>query len=232
MSRGSERPAAGPIDLSMPLSAATAVFPGDTPLSREVLMDHARGDHLTLSTLRSTVHLGTHLDAPSHYGGTQTIESIPLERTCGECLVVAIEGEVAHRRVSEANLAGPLAALGFAGDSPLPPRLLIATGTFPDPTRWSDDFAGLDPALLERLARRGVGLVGIDTPSVDQADSKDLPAHAQCLAMDLLILEGLRLGHVAPGRYTLLCLPLRLEGFDASPVRAALMPFGEGRPSA
>lgn len=225
MSRREGRAETAPIDVSMALSAATAVFPGDTPLSREVLMDCARGDHLTLSTLRSTVHLGTHLDAPSHYGGTMSIEQVPLGRTCGECLVVASEGEIADRRVSEANLARPLASLGFAGGSPLPPRVLIATGSFPDPTRWTEAFAGLDPALADELADRGVRLVGVDTPSVDPADSKELPAHRRCLARGLLILEGLRLGHVVPGRYTLLCLPLRLEGFDASPVRAALLPM-------
>lgn len=225
MSRGEGRSELEPIDVSTTLSAATAVFPGDTPLSREVLMDGARGDHLTLSTMRSTVHLGTHLDAPTHYGGTASIEQVPLSRTCGECLVVASEGEVSGRRVSAANLVGPLARLGFAAGSSLPPRVLLATGTFPDPTRWTEAFAGLDPALVDELADRGVRLVGVDTPSVDPADSKELPAHRRCLARDLLILEGLRLGHVAAGRYTLLCLPLRLEGFDASPVRAALLPM-------
>lgn len=225
MSRREGRAETAPIDVSMALSAATAVFPGDTPLSREVLMDCARGDHLTLSTLRSTVHLGTHLDAPSHYGGTRTIESIPLERTCGECLVVACGGEVRARRASRANLAPSLESLGVGGAARLPPRVLIATGSFPDPCRWTEDFTALEPELVDHLADRGATLLGVDVPSVDCADSKDLPSHARCLARGVLILEGLRLGHVAPGRYELLCLPLLLEGFDASPVRAALRPL-------
>ena len=56
------------IDISPPLNASLAVWPGDTPLSREVLLDMARGASVTLSTLRATVHLGAHADAPSHYG--------------------------------------------------------------------------------------------------------------------------------------------------------------------
>ena len=209
------------IDISMEMSDRLAVFPGDTPLSREVLLDTARGDHLTLSTLRTTVHAATHLDAPTHYGGDVSIERVPLSRTCGECLVATVAGEIVEGRIEMANLEDSLAALGFDREAPLPERILIATGSFPDPTRWSDSFLGLEPSLVDALADRGVRLVGVDT-----ADSKDLPAHARCLARDVLILEGLRLGEVDPGRYELFCLPLKLAGFDASPVRAALRRLG------
>jgi arylformamidase len=65
--------------------------------------------------------------------------------------------------------------------------------------------------------------VGIDTPSIDPADSKDLPSHAMVAAHDLAILEGVVLDHVEDGVYTLVALPLRLEGADASPVRAVLV---------
>jgi arylformamidase len=100
--------------------------------------------------------------------------------------------------------------------------VLIATNSFPDPERWNADFAGLEPALVDELAGAGVRLVGVDTPSVDLADSKDLPSHARCLAHGMAILEGLVLAGVPDGRYELIALPLRLEGFDASPVRAVL----------
>lgn len=74
------------------------------------------------------------------------------------------------------------------------------------------------------LDGRGVRLVGVDTPSVDRATSKDLPAHAEFLAHDMAIIEGLVLRDVPEGRYHLVALPLRIEGSDASPVRAVLMP--------
>jgi arylformamidase len=66
----------------------------------------------------------------------------------------------------------------------------------------------------------------VDTPSVDFADSKELPNHQVCLRHDVSILEGLRLEGVPEGEYELIALPLRLEGFDASPVRAILRPLG------
>ena len=103
------------------------------------------------------------------------------------------------------------------------PRLLLATGTFSDPEQFNEDFAALDPELVEQLGRQGVRLVGIDTPSVDLFDSKDLPAHRMFLKCDMAILEGLVLRDVPEGEYELIALPLRLVGFDASPVRAVLV---------
>lgn len=206
-------------DISPPIRPGMAVFPGDTPPTREVLLDRARGDPITLSTLRSTVHVGAHADAPSHYGpGAASIEAIPLHHYLGSCVVVAARAR-RGRRVGETDLAGTLTGL-------TEPRVLIRTGTVPDPAVWNDDFAALDPALIDALAARGVHTVGVDTPSVDPADSKTLPAHARCLAHGIAILEGLRLDHVAPGRYELIALPLPLVGFDASPVRAVLRTIG------
>ena len=101
-------------------------------------------------------------------------------------------------------------------------RVLLRTETYPDPNRFVEDFAALAPELVDFLHERGVRLVGIDTPSVDLFDSKDLPAHRRFLVHDMAILEGLVLAGVPPGRYELIALPLRLVGFDASPVRAVL----------
>ncbi len=199
-------------DISPPITPRLAVWPGDTPPSREVLLDMARGDNLTLSTLRATVHLGAHADAPSHYGHpAPSIEARPLDPYLGPCQVVRVD-------------ARPGARIGPAQvpSRPEAPRVLLATGTCPDPERFERDFAALEPALVDRMHERGVRLIGIDTPSVDLFDSKDLPAHRRFLAHDMAILEGLVLRGVPPGVYELIALPLPLAGFDASPVRAVL----------
>jgi arylformamidase len=203
------------IDITPPISPALGVWPGDTPCSREVLCDLARGDSVTLSTLRATVHLGAHADAPSHYGRTgRTIEAQPLDRYIGPCTV--IDAPVPRSaRVGIADLHTTL-------DRITTPRVLIRTGTFPDPHRWNNDFAGLSVELVHALAAKNVLTIGIDTPSVDLIDSKDLPAHNAILRHDIAILEGLALAHVEPGEYDLIAPPLALVGFDASPVRAVL----------
>ncbi len=199
-------------DITPPITPDLKVFPGDTPPSREVLLDMSRGDALTLSTLRATVHLGAHADAPSHYGrDARTIERQPLELYIGPCRVVHVE-------TPRGNLVTPdQLPAGFDTE-----RLLIATGTYPDAASWNDDFAALHPDLVDHLHEGGVRLVGVDTPSVDPADSKDLPAHHRFLANDMAIMEGLVLAGVPDGVYELIALPLPLVGFDASPVRAIL----------
>jgi len=200
-------------DLTPLVSPALAVWPGDTPPRREVLLDRARGDTVTLSTLHATVHLGAHADAPSHYAvDGATIEAVPLETYLGPAQVVRVAAEPGRR----------LPAAVLDGVEIRAPRVLFATGTFPDPNAFREDFAALDPGLVERLHRAGVRLVGVDTPSVDTFDSKDLPAHLACLGHGIAILEGLVLRDVPAGVYELIALPLRLSGFDASPVRAIL----------
>jgi len=200
------------IDISPPISPALAVWPGDTPPSREVLLHLDRGDNVTLSTLRTTVHAGAHADAPSHYGpGGQTIDQRDLSLYLGRCQVVRVRAG-RGTRVGRRHLETPVRA----------PRVLVATGTYADPERFSEDFAALEPGLVDWLAAQGVRLVGVDTPSVDLFDDPLLLAHGRCLANDMAILEHLVLRDVPEGEYELIALPLRLAGFDASPVRAVL----------
>jgi arylformamidase len=199
-------------DITPPITDALEVWPSDTPPSREVLLDMKRGANITLSTLRATVHLGAHADAPSHYGrDAPTIDSRSLEDYLGPCQVIRVDvgratGVLPH------HLPGRIEA----------DRVLIHTGTYPDPTHFNQDFAGLTPELVEFLANQHVRLVGIDTPSVDLFDSKELPTHRSFLKFNIAILEGIVLKDVPEGVYELIALPLRLVGFDASPVRAIL----------
>lgn len=199
-------------DISPPISPDLKVWPGDTPPSREVLLDMKRGANITLSTLRATVHLGAHADGPNHYGtNAPAIDERSLDYYLGPCQVIRTDVKRGER-VAAKHLKQVINQ----------PRVLLATGTFPDPTNWNNDFAAIDPALVDDLHRRGVITIGIDSPSVDLFDSKDLPAHARFLANDMAILEGLILKDVPEGAYELIALPLKLVGFDASPVRAIL----------
>jgi len=199
-------------DITPTVSKSLAVWPGDTPPSREVLCDIARGDNLTLSTLHATVHLGAHADAPSHYGANApAIDERDLTPYLGRTQVVRVDVE-----------RGARVTLAMLGNTITEKRVLIATGTFPDPNTFNENFAAIAPELVDQLHSRGVVLVGIDTPSVDLFSSKDLPSHQRFLANDMAILEGVVLMEVPPGVYELIALPLKLGGFDASPVRAIL----------
>lgn len=203
------------IDITPLVSERLGVWPGDTPPTRQVLCDMRKGDTITLSTLNSTVHLGAHADGPNHYGvDAASIDAQQLDHYLGPCHVLDAPVQ-RDSRVRETDIRGGLANI-------VHPRVLIRTGTFPNPESWNSDFAGLDPTLVDALASHGVRTIGIDTPSVDLQTSKDLPAHKAILRHGIAILEGLVLANVVPGEYELIALPLKLHGFDASPVRAVL----------
>jgi arylformamidase len=199
-------------DITPPITERLPVWPGDTPPTREVLCDLRRGDNITLSTLRATVHLGAHADAPSHYGANApAIHERSLDYYIGPCQVIRVAAPHGTRITPE-----------MLTQSIRAERVLIATGTFPDSEAFNTDFAALDPEFVQRLHEQGVKLIGIDTPSVDLFESKELPSHRMFLRCDMAILEGLVLQGVPEGLYELIALPLRLVGFDASPVRAIL----------
>lgn len=199
-------------DITPSITPKLAVWPGDTPASREVLCDIARDDNITLSTLRATVHLGAHADGPNHYGkDAQSIDERSLDYYLGPCQVIRVKVARATR-ILPSMVRAELTT----------PRVLFATETYPDPQDWNSDFAALSVELIDLLHDRGVITVGIDTPSVDLFESKDLPAHKAILRHNMAILEGLVLKDVPEGMYELIALPLSLAGFDASPVRAIL----------
>lgn len=208
-------------DISPPLTADVAVFPGDTNLTREVLSRCEDGDLVTLSTLRATVHLGAHVDAPSHYiAGGAGIDQTPLSRLIGPCRVLRVHGN--EDGLISPESPGSALNRHRTNGGRLPSRVLLATDSYPDPCRWTADFTALAPEAIDWLAREGVTTIGIDTPSIDPAESKSLPAHAAVHRHGMTILEGLVLKHVPEGDYELIALPLRLVDFDASPVRAVL----------
>jgi arylformamidase len=199
-------------DISPPIREAMPVWPGDTPPAREVLLDIKAGDSITLSTLRATVHLGAHADAPSHYARDgASIDACRLDDYIGTCQVIRVDVE-RGTRVTPQDLRQPIQA----------ERVLLRTDTFPDPGHFNTDFAALAPELVGFLGDQGVRLIGIDTPSVDLFDSRELPSHHAFRQRGMAILEGLVLAKVPDGLYELIALPLPLVGFDASPVRAVL----------
>ncbi|MGZ3696253.1 MAG: cyclase family protein [Bdellovibrionota bacterium] len=201
-------------DISPLISEKTAVFPGDVPFSREISMDTKNGQHLTLSSIKTTVHIGAHADAGNHYHRDgKGVEARPLENYLGPCEVIEVK-LARGARIGIAHLNGRL---------PLAPRILFKTNSFPDPNLWNNDFNSLSPELIEFLADCGVVLVGIDTPSVDPVDSKALESHQALHRHNLAVLEGLVLDKVTEGTYLLIALPLALKDADASPVRAVLI---------
>ena len=199
-------------DISPAISAETAAFPGDTAYSQRWNAEIGPGCPVNVSAITMSPHLGAHADAPLHYGrGASAIGQVDLDPFLGPCRVIHAIGKGAL--VTPAHLAH--------GAADLPSRVLVRT-CLKAPTRWSAEFSAFAPETIEWLAGKGVRLIGIDSQSVDPADSKTLDSHLQLLAHDMRVLENLVLDEVTAGDYELIALPLKLIGADASPVRAVL----------
>jgi arylformamidase len=200
-------------DISPPVAAGTPVFPGDTPYSQEWSAQLAPGCPVNVSRITLSPHVGAHADAPLHYDPAGTpIGDVDLTPYLGPCRVIHAIGK------------GPLVRWDHLAHAlhDLPPRVLVRTYERMPVDRWDPQLAAYAPEAIKRLAALGVILVGIDTASIDPAESKTLDSHQVIRRLGLRVLENLVLDDVPEGDYELIALPLKLMTADASPVRAVL----------
>lgn len=200
-------------DVTRTISPDIAVWPGDTPYTSKLVMQIAEGSSVNVTTITLSAHTGTHTDAPYHFTSDG--------RRVGEA---ALEPYVGPARVISVDKTGGLLPADLDGhDLSGVERLLFHTPASDVPDEaWPDAIAHMTPEMASFLAGKGVVLVGLDSPSMDDLDSKDLPAHNAMREHGIAILEGLTLKGVPDGDYELIALPLKLADSDASPVRAVL----------
>ena len=200
-------------DISPPVQANSPVFPGDSAYKQTWTAQIGPDCLVNVSTLTLSPHTGAHADAPLHYDPDGVaVGALDLTPFLGRCRVVHCIGQ------------GPLVRwqhLAHALDA-LPPRVLVRTCARASADRWDAALVAFAPDTIERLAERGVQLIGIDTASIDPADSEALPSHQMVRRLNLRVLENLILDDVPEGDYELIALPLKLMTADASPVRAIL----------
>ena len=200
-------------DISPPVHAGSPVFPGDSAYQQTWAAEISPGCPVNVSTLSLSPHTGAHADAPLHYDPDgATAGALDLAPYLGPCRVIHCIGK------------GPLVLWSHLNHSlqDLPERVLVRTYERMPVDRWDPDLAAFAPATIEQLASRGVRLIGIDTASIDPADSKTLDSHQVIRRLDIRVLENLVLDVVPEGDYELIALPLKLMTADASPVRAIL----------
>ncbi|RZS85453.1 kynurenine formamidase [Pigmentiphaga kullae] len=204
------------IDISPPLSPATPVWPGDTPFQQAEVWRMEGACPVNVGRVTLSPHTGAHADAPLHYARDgAAIGAVPLDTYLGPARVIHCldAGPLVEPRHIEHALAD------------VPPRVLLRTYARNPVERWDSGFCAISPATIALLARHGVRLVGIDTPSIDPQESKTMDAHRAVHAAGMAILEGLVLDPAPAGDYELIALPLRFATLDASPVRAVLRPL-------
>jgi len=201
-------------DISITLSPKMAVWPGDDPFHVAPAQSIARGDHCNVSKLQIGSHCGTHVDAPLHFiDGATGVDAIDLQKLAGPAEVLDCTG---MKSVTAASLRGRLRP----GVIPL---LKTDLSSLPDTAPFRPDYVFITTDAAELLVAAGVPAVGIDYLSVAGSGEAGAATHRTLLGAGLAVIEGLRLARVQPGRYTLVCLPLKIEGCDGAPARAILI---------
>jgi arylformamidase len=207
--------ASGWIDISAPLRNGMVTWPGDAPFERIDTLQIANGDPCNLSEIRSSAHIGTHMDAPRHYlPDAAGIETMPIAAGIGRARVIEI-------RDPEVIRTSELAAHHLGQGE----RVLFKTRNSEyvwKTDRFQEKYVSISPEAARYLAECGVQTVGVDYLSVGGFEKGGPETHRILLEAGIWIIEGLMLGHVEPGDYELVCLPLKIVGGDGAPARAAL----------
>ena len=171
-------------DISPLIDASIYVWPGDSNYEAKDLLKIEDGATVHLSTITLSCHTGAHADAPCHYlEGAPAIHEAPLDVFIGPCLLVDVRTE------RTAILPNDLEGVDLEGAE----RILFRTRDENDRTKFPENFTSLTPELVHFLADRGIVLIGLDTPSVDHFDSKELPSHKALFERRVANLESLQL---------------------------------------
>ena len=200
-------------DISLKLSGETVRWVTAAPFELEERRRMSKGDPNNSSALNMSVHSGTHIDAPFHFVADGiTIDQLPVERFIGPALVYAVEAE---RYITKEHVAG----IRLDGAT----RVLFKTrnSALLHKQEYDPDFVAFSVEAAQSLVELGVELVGLDYVSVAHADEQ-VPVHRAFLDHGVVLLEGIDLSEVAPGRYELMCLPIPLGDSDGAPCRAVL----------
>jgi arylformamidase len=210
------------IDISVPTSARTTVFPGDpAPEFSWPGWSHEKGNPANVGFYKGGLHHGTHVDAPWHFiPGGKRLEEMPLEHWVGECQVLDLTAE-------KRCVTGE--ALERAGVRPGVRRLLFKTRNsasdyWHEP--WNPKFIFIHKSAAAWCTARRMLVVGLDYLTIDSPEEPTFPAHLELLEHETLIIENLNLRHVEAGFYELLAAPVKLVGVDGGWCRALLRTQG------
>jgi arylformamidase len=207
------------IDVSLTIGPDLLTWPGDPAVEIVPRSQIARGDPANVSELRIGTHTGTHVDPPVHFvEGAAGIDRVPVDVLVGDCVVAdarGFRGQVGPAELDGLEIpAGATRVLLKSDNSELWRHL---------PTAFPDDYVCLSPEGAKWVVAAGIRLVGVDFLSVEQKGAGGHPTHVELLSNGVVIVEGLNLGDVEPGEYTLAVLPLKIADGDGGPARAVLL---------
>lgn len=204
------------IDISWPITEAMTAYKNKSVVCikrvKEFPADGVRESVMTFGS-----HTGTHIDAPSHFlQNGVSLDQVPLSTTIGPCVVLDMthcRDQISYQdvvAVDEIVMSGVILLCKTTNSA------LSATQPF------EPSFVYIDQQAAQYLVTKRVKAVGVDYLGIER-NQKGHETHKVFMQNGVTIIEGLRLEHVAPGAYTLYCLPLAVPGIDGCPARAVLV---------
>ncbi|MFA5147177.1 MAG: cyclase family protein [Candidatus Omnitrophota bacterium] len=189
------------IDITRTIEAGMDKYPSDPEVEITEFKSIRRGNSCNLRKLTLSSHAGTHVDVPRHiFDEGQALDDI------------SIGDFICRVAVAPIGRSGDERFLKRMSDDGVRGLLLKSDGK----------RSGLTAEEAGRLLKYGIRIVGTEGMSIDESADKRHPAHRMLLGRGVIVVEGLTLAKARPGRYTLICLPLKIKDGDGAPVRAVL----------
>jgi kynurenine formamidase len=224
------------LDLGHPLSEADPTWTGDKVFRRTATATFEK-DGYALGSFSTDEHFGTHLDAPSHFGGSWTTDKIPVDRLVRSAVCINIAAKVAAEEDYRLSVEDVRAFESRSGPIAEGALVFVATGwdrRWKEPGRYMNvrngvkHFPGISVEAAALLARdRKVAGIGIDTPSVDYGPSERFETHRTTMPLNVYHIENAANLTALPATgFTVVIAPVNIVGGSGGPTRVfALIPL-------
>tara|TARA_B100000929_G_scaffold225097_1_gene181408 strand:+ start:95 stop:916 length:822 start_codon:yes stop_codon:yes gene_type:complete len=224
------------IDLTYPLSPDSLYWPTGSRFEHQQLdWGMSEGGYWYASAaFSSPEHLGTHLDAPIHFGENGWANAdIPIERLFAHGVVIDITSK--SNASADVTLSVDDIEAWEQRNNTLQEGSIVIVRTgwasgWPDwetyygsstPTDVATlHFPGISPEAAQALVNRGIFGVGIDTASIDPGNSSTFEAHQILAAANVFNLENLtNVDGLPEAGFDIIALPMKIKDGTGGPAR-------------
>lgn len=200
-------------DITRIIQNDMTVWPGDDRVFIERTLSISEGGLANISKINMGVHTGTHMDAPSHFiDGGETIEAISLDKLYGEVLIIESKEEMIEKSHLQGHDLGAVNAVFFK----------TACSARDEMAPFLDRYPAVTEQCARQLIDKGIKTVGTDYYSIEYCTDNRFPVHKLLLSHGVSIVENLCLKDIKAGRYSFVCLPMKIRGSDGAPCRVLL----------
>jgi arylformamidase len=205
---------AGWILASTGLRKGMVQWPGDTKFEINTDLIKDNGIDISVSSISTSLHIGTHIDAPLHYiTNGDDVTKFNSEVLLGAVKVISIanEHEISLEELKNKSIN--------KGDRVFFKTINSNTNWIFEPFKY--DYVALSAEAAKYLAEKEVAMVGIDYISIGGIENNN-EVHVTLLEKGICIVEGLLLKDIEEGIHELICLPLFIESAEGSPATVLL----------